>query len=323
MKAIVQDKYGAPQDVLELQETDKPTIGDDNVLVRVHAAGVHIGDWLTINGLPYLIRLMGFGLTKPKNSVPGMEFAGHVEAVGNNVGKLQPGDEVFGWCEGAFAEYVSVSQDALVPKPANVTFEQAAAVPISGFTALQAVRDQGKVESGQQVLVIGASGGVGTYAVQIAKSFGAEVTGVCSTRNVDMVRSIGADHVIDYAQEDIAQSGQRYDVILDMAGNRSLSDLRGALTPKGTLVIVGGSGGRWLMGFGRTLRAVALSPFVSQNLRQFMSAENREDLVALKELIESGEVTPVIDRTYPLSEAAEAVGHVGERHTRGKTVITA
>jgi NADPH:quinone reductase-like Zn-dependent oxidoreductase len=323
MKAIVQDKYGAPQDVLELQETDKPTIGDDNVLVRVHAAGVHIGDWLTINGLPYLIRLMGFGLTKPKNSVPGMEFAGHVEAVGNNVGKLQPGDEVFGWCEGAFAEYVSVSQDALVPKPANVTFEQAAAVPISGFTALQAVRDQGKVESGQQVLVIGASGGVGTYAVQIAKSFGAEVTGVCSTRNVDMVRSIGADHVIDYAQEDIAQSGQRYDVILDMAGNRSLSDLRGALTPKGTLVIVGGSGGRWLMGFGRTLRAVALSPFVSQNLRQFMSTENREDLVALKELIESGEVTPVIDRTYPLSEAAEAVGHVGERHTRGKTVITA
>jgi NADPH:quinone reductase-like Zn-dependent oxidoreductase len=323
MKAIVQDKYGAPQDVLELQETDKPTIGDDNVLVRVHAAGVHIGDWLTINGLPYLIRLMGFGLTKPKNSVPGMEFAGHVEAVGNNVGKLQPGDEVFGWCEGAFAEYVSVSQDALVPKPANVTFEQAAAVPISGFTALQAVRDQGKVESGQQVLVIGASGGVGTYAVQIAKSFGAEVTGVCSTRNVDMVRSIGADHVIDYAQEDIAQSGQRYDVILDMAGNRSLSDLRGALTPKGTLVIVGGSGGRWLMGFGRTLRAVALSPFVSQNLRQFMSTEDREDLVALKELIESGEVTPVIDRTYPLSEAAEAVGHVGERHTRGKTVITA
>jgi NADPH:quinone reductase-like Zn-dependent oxidoreductase len=323
MKAIVQDKYGAPQDVLELQETDKPTIGDDNVLVRVHAAGVHIGDWLTINGLPYLIRLMGFGLTKPKNSVPGMEFAGHVEAVGNNVGNLQPGDEVFGWCEGAFAEYVSVSQDALVPKPANVTFEQAAAVPISGFTALQAVRDQGKVESGQQVLVIGASGGVGTYAVQIAKSFGAEVTGVCSTRNVDMVRSIGADHVIDYAQEDIAQSGQRYDVILDMAGNRSLSDLRGALTPKGTLVIVGGSGGRWLMGFGRTLRAVALSPFVSQNLRQFMSTENREDLVALKELIESGEVTPVIDRTYPLSEAAEAVGHVGERHTRGKTVITA
>jgi NADPH:quinone reductase-like Zn-dependent oxidoreductase len=323
MKAIVQDKYGAPQDVLELQETDKPTIGDDNVLVRVHAAGVHIGDWLTINGLPYLIRLMGFGLTKPKNSVPGMEFAGHVEAVGNNVGKLQPGDEVFGWCEGAFAEYVSVSQDALVPKPANVTFEQAAAVPISGFTALQAVRDQGKVESGQQVLVIGASGGVGTYAVQIAKSFGAEVTGVCSTRNVDMVRSIGADHVIDYAQEDIAQSGQRYDVILDMAGNRSLSDLRGALTPKGTLVIVGGSGGRWLMGFGRTLRAVALSPFVSQNLRQFMSTENREDLVALKELIESGEVTPVIDRTYALSEAAEAVGHVGERHTRGKTVITA
>jgi 2-desacetyl-2-hydroxyethyl bacteriochlorophyllide A dehydrogenase len=322
MKAIVQDKYGAPQDVLEFQETEKPTIGDDDVLVRVHAAGVHIGDWLTINGLPYLIRLMGYGLAKPKNSVPGMEVAGHVEAVGNNVGKFQPGDEVFGWCEGAFAEYVSVSQDALVPKPADVTFEQAAAVPISGFTALQAVRDQGKVEPGQQVLVIGASGGVGTYAVQIAKSFGAEVTGVCSTRNVDMVRSIGADHVIDYTKEEITQGGHRYDVILDMAGNRSVSDLRGALTPNGTLVIVGGSGGRWLMGFGRTLRAVALSPFVSQNLRQFMSATTKEDLVALKELIETGDVTPVIDRTYPLSEAAEAVGHVGERHTQGKTVIT-
>ncbi len=321
MKAITQDEYGAPEDVLMLKQMEKPTVGDDDVLVRVRAAGVHIGDWLVASGLPYVIRL-GYGLSKPKTSVPGMEVAGIVETVGKNVKQFRSGDEVFGFCRGGFAEYASVSQSALALKPANTTFEQAAVVPISGFTALQAIRDQAEVQPGQKVLIIGASGGVGTYAVQIAKACGADVTGVCSARNVDMVRSIGADHVIDYTREDVAQSGKRYDVILDMAGNRSLSDLRGALTPNGTLVIVGGSGGRWLMGFGRTLRAVALSPFVSQNLRQFMSKERGEDLITLKELIEDGKVTPVIDRTFPLSEAPEAVAYVGQRHAQGKTVVT-
>lgn len=322
MKAITQGEYGAPAEVLRFQEIEQPTIGDDDVLVRVQAAGVHIGDWLVTSGLPYIVRLMGYGARRPKTKVPGMELAGQVEAVGKNVKQFQPGDEVFGFGTGAFAEYASISQDALVLKPANVTFEQAAAVPISAFTALQAVRDKAEVKPGQKVLIIGASGGVGTYAVQIAKAFGGEVTGVCSTRNVDMVRSIGADHVIDYTQEDITQSGERYDVILDMAGNRSLSELRSALTSEGTLVIVGGSGGRWLMGFGRTLRAVALSPFVSQNLRQFMSSTNKEDLVTLKELIEDGKVAPVVDRAFPLSETPEAIAYVGRRHTQGKTVVT-
>ena len=321
MNAIVQDTYGAPNDVLQFQETDRPTIGDDDVLVRVHAAGVHIGDWLVGSGLPYLVRL-GYGLTKPKHSIPGMEFAGTVESVGNNVTRFQPGDEVFGWGTGAFAEYVSIEQDALVRKPTNATFTEAAAVPISGFTALQAIRDIGEVQAGDSVLVIGASGGVGTYAVQIAKAYGAEVTGVCSTRNVDMVRSIGADHVIDYTKEDIDKDEKRYDVILDTAGNRSLSTLRNTLSATGTLVIVGGSGGRWLMGVGRSLRATATSPFVSQNLRMFLSSTNRDDLTALKDLIESGEVSPVIDRTFPLSDGAAALTHVGGRHTRGKTVIT-
>jgi 2-desacetyl-2-hydroxyethyl bacteriochlorophyllide A dehydrogenase len=322
MKAITQEEYGTPGDVLRLREIEKPTIGGDEVLVRVQATGIHIGDWLVTSGVPHLIRLMGYGLRKPKTNVPGTEFAGSVEAVGKNVKQFRSGDEVFGFGTGGFAEYASVSQDAFVLKPANATFEQAAAVPISGFTALQAIRDQGKVQPGQKVLIIGASGGVGTYAVQIAKAFGAEVTGVCSTRNVDMVRSIGADHVIDYTKESITQSGQRYDVILDMAGNRSISELRGALTHEGTLVIVGGTGGRFLMGFGRTLRAVAMSPFVSQNLRQFMSSTNKDDLVVLKELIEDGKVTPVVDKTFPLEDTAAALSYVGQRHTRGKTVIT-
>jgi 2-desacetyl-2-hydroxyethyl bacteriochlorophyllide A dehydrogenase len=321
MRAITQDTYGAPNDVLEFNETDMPVVGDDDVLVRVHAAGVHIGDWLVGSGLPYMIRL-GYGLTKPKQRIPGMELAGTVEEIGKNVKQFHTGDEVFGWGTGAFAEYVSVDQGALVLKPTNATFIEAAAVPISGFTALQAVRDIGDVQAGDSVLVIGASGGVGTYAVQIAKAHGAEVTGVCSTRNVDMVRSIGADHVIDYTKEDISDAGKRYDVIFDMAGNRDLSTLRGALSPTGTLVMVGGSGGPLLMGVGRSLRATATSPFVSQRLRMFLSSTNREDLVALKDLIESGKVKPVIDGTYPLSETAAALTHVGNRHTRGKTVIT-
>ena len=320
MKAIVQDTYGAPNDVVELRETETPVIGDDDVLVRVHAAGIHIGDWLVGSGIPYMIRL-GYGLTKPRHRIPGTEFAGTVENVGNSVTQFRSGDEVFGWGTGVFAEYASIQQDALVLKPTNATFTEAAAVPISGFTALQAVRDIGEVHAGDSVLVIGASGGVGTYAVQIAKAFGAEVTGVCSTRNVDMVRSIGADHVIDYTKDDISHGGKRYDVILDTAGNRTLSTLREALSSSGTLVIVGGSGGPWLMGVGRSLRATATSPFVSQRLRMFLASSNRDDLATLRDLIESGSVTPVIDRTYPLSEAGAALAHVGGRHTRGKTVI--
>ena len=320
MKAIVYYKYGSP-DVLELQEIDKPVVESDDVLVRVQAASIHAGDWLLVRGQPYFVR-MGTGLLKPKNNVAGTDVAGHVEAVGKNVTQFQPGDEVFGWCNGGFAEYACAGENNFVPKPANLTFEQAATVPTSAFTALQALRDAGKVQPGQKVLIIGASGGVGTFAVQIAKSFGAEVSGMCSTRNVDMVRSIGADQVIDYTREDFTKSGQRYDLILDMAGNRSLSHLRRALTPNGTLVLVGGRGGPWLMGIGRTVRALVLSPFVSQRLPFFVSMRNNEDLVVLKELIESGKLTPVIDRTYPLSETPEAVGYVDEGHARGKVVIT-
>lgn len=320
MKAIVRDKYGSP-DVLELRDIDKPVVGDLDALVRVHSAGVHIGDSLVMRGLPYIARA-GYGLFKPKNRVPGMEVAGHVEAVGKNVKQFQSGDEVFGWCHGAFAEYVSVAEDRLALKPANLTFEQAAAVPISGFAALQALRDTGQVRSDHKVLIIGASGGVGTLAVQIAKSYGAEVTGVCSTGNVDMVRNVGADCVIDYTREDFADGRRQYDVIVDIAGNRSLSLLRRALTRQGTLVIVGGSGGPWLMGTERTLRALALSPFVRQRLRAFFSAPKKADLIVLKELIEAGKVTPVIDRTYPLSEVSEAIRYLETRHARGKVVIT-
>jgi NADPH:quinone reductase-like Zn-dependent oxidoreductase len=320
MKAIVHSRYGAP-DVLELKDIDQPVVNADAVLVRVHAAAVGKGDWLTVGGLPYVARLR-YGLPKPRHPVPGFDVAGRIEAVGRKVTRLQPGDEVFGWCEGSFAEYASVPEGQLVLKPANLSFEQAAAVPISGFAALQALRDTGGVQPGQQVVIIGASGGVGSFAVQLAKAFGAEVTGVCSTKSVDLVRSIGADHVIDYTQEDFTRTGQRYDLILEMAGNRSLADLRRALTPKGTLVLVGGSGGRWFMGTGRTLRAVVLSRFVRQRLRSFFSKPKRADLVVLKELIEAGKVTPVIDRTFPLREAPEAIRHVGERSTQGKTVIT-
>jgi NADPH:quinone reductase-like Zn-dependent oxidoreductase len=320
MKAIVHSRYGPP-DVLELKAIDQPVINDDDVLVRVHAAAVGKGDWLTVQGLPYVARLR-YGLPKPKHSVPGLDVAGRVEAVGSNVTRHQPGDAVFGWCDGSFAEYASVPQGQLAAKPTNLTFEQAAAVPISGFAALQALRDTGGVQPGQQVVIIGASGGVGSYAVQLAKAYGATVTGVCSTKSVDLVRSIGADHVIDYTQQDFTRSGQRYDLILEMAGNRSLADLRRALTPKGTLVLVGGSGGKWFMGTGRTLRAVVVSPFVGQRLRSFFSKPRGADLVVLQELLEAGKVTPVIDRTFPLTEAAEAIRHVGERSTQGKTVIT-
>jgi len=321
VKAIVQHEYGSA-DVLEFSEIDKPEIGDEEVLVGVRAAGIHIGDWLVMNGLPYVIRAMGYGLGKPKNKVLGTDVAGRIEEIGENVTQFQLGDEVFGWGTGAFAEYAAVSEEALVLKPANVTFEQAAAVPVSAFAALEGVRDEGEVQPGQKVLVIGASGGVGSFSVQIAKSWGAEVTGVASTRNLEMVRSIGADTVIDYTHDEITEGGQHYDVIIDTAGNRSLSELRRALTPQGTLVVVGGSGGRWLMGSGRSLRAMMLSPFVSQTLRTFISTPNRKDLLELKGFVESEEVTPVIDRTYPLDHVADAMRYIGERHTQGKTVIT-
>ena len=320
MQAIVHSRYGPP-DALALKDIDQPMVNDDAVLVRVHAAAVGKGDWLTVKGLPYIARLR-YGLPNPKHPVPGFDVAGRIEAVGPNVTQLQPGAAVFGWCDGAFAEYASVPKDQLVLKPANLSFEQAAAVPISGFAALQALRNTGQVQPGQQVVIIGASGGVGSFAVQLAKAFGAEVTGVCSTQSLEMVRSIGADHLIDYTQQDFTRTGQRYDLILEMAGNRSLADLRRALTPKGTLVLVGGSGGRWFMGTGRTIRAVLVSPFVGQRLRSFFSKPRGEDLVVLQELLEAGKLTPVIDRTFPLSETAEAIRYVGERSTQGKTVIT-
>ncbi len=322
MKAIVYTEYGSP-DVLELRDIDEPEIADDEVLVHVHAAGVDRGVWHIMTGLPYPIRLAGYGLRAPKNPVIGSDVAGVVEAVGKSVSRFQPGDEVFGIGKGSYAEYVCAREDKLARKPANLTFEQAAVVAISGLTALQGLRDHGRVESGQEVLVIGASGGVGTYAVQIAKAFGAQVTGVCSTTKVDMVRSIGADHVIDYTREDFAEGEQRYDLILDIGGNSSLARLRHALTPRGTLVITGGeTDGRWLGGTDRQLRALVLSRFVGQKLGTFVSSENHEDMIVLKDLIESGKVAPVIDRTYPLSEVPEAIRYLEEGHAQGKIVIT-
>ncbi len=315
MKAIVQDAYGAADAVLELQEIDKPAVKDDEVRVRVHAASVHIGDWLIMRGDLYVLRL-ATGLLRPKQRVPGGDIAGTVEAVGNDVKRFQPGDEVFGWCQGGFAEFASAAEDHFVLKPANVTFEQAAAVGGSAFTALHAVRDQAKVQPGQKVLINGASGGVGTFSVQMAKSFGAEVTGVCSTRNVFTVRSIGADHVIDYTQEDFTQSGQRYDFILDIAGNRSLSDYRRVLTPDGTLIPIGGPAS-----LSRPLKMFVVSLFVRQQGRPFVSMANSDDLVVLKKLVDSGDIKPVIDRTYPLSETPEALRYIGEGHARGKIVI--
>ncbi|MGH3875562.1 MAG: NAD(P)-dependent alcohol dehydrogenase [Actinophytocola sp.] len=323
MRAIVQDEYGEALDVLRLAEIGRPEIADDEVLVRVHAAGVDRGVWHIMAGLPYPLRLAGYGVRTPKTRVRGAEFAGRVEAVGNDVTAVRPGDDVYGIAEGSFAEYAVVKQHKIAPKPKNLSYEQAAAAPISALTALQGLRDSGRVQAGQHVLVIGASGGVGTFAVQIAKAFGAEVTGVCRTAKLDLVRSLGADHVIDYTREDITSRGQRYDVILDIGGHRSLTHLRRALTPHGTLVIVGSeTGGRWLGGFDRSLRAPVLSLFVGQNLRMLASSENARDLVALTELVESGTVTPAVERTFPLSETPAAIQHMVEGHAHGKIVIT-
>jgi NADPH:quinone reductase-like Zn-dependent oxidoreductase len=323
MKAIVQDRYGPP-DVLELREVDKPVVADHEVLIRVHAAAVNARDWHVMRGDPYMARLvLGFG--RPKAKIRGTDFAGRVEAVGKDVKRFRPGDEVFGEADGAFAEYVCAPDDVVEPKPANLTFEQAAVVPLAGNTALMGLRDLGGVQPGQKVLVNGASGGVGTFAVQIAKSFGAEVTGVCSTRNVDLVRSLGADHVIDYTREDFTGNGQRYDVVLDLVGNRSLTECRRALTPAGTLVLSGGgvSGGGSLVGpMGLILRGQALSRFVRHRLLVLTATPSKENLAALRELAESGKITPVIDRTYPLSEVPEAIRYLEVEHARAKVVIT-
>jgi NADPH:quinone reductase-like Zn-dependent oxidoreductase len=325
MTAIVQDEYGPePEAVLRLERIDSPTIGENEVLVRVQAASVDRGTWHVMAGLPYPIRLAGFGFRKPKYANPGRSLAGTVEAIGTDVAGFNPGDAVFGIGAGSFAEYAAVGTGKLAPKPANLSFEQAAAVPVSGLTALQAVRDHGRVEAGQRVMIVGASGGVGTFAVQVAKAFGAEVTGVCSTAKVDMVRALGADHVIDYSHEDFADGSRRYDAILDIGGNRRLSDLRRALTPRGRLVIVGGeTDGRWLGGSDRQLRALALSPFLSQKLGTFVASENAEDLIVLRDLIEAGKLAPAVDRTYPLSEVPAALRYLLDGHARGKVVISA
>jgi NADPH:quinone reductase-like Zn-dependent oxidoreductase len=321
MKAIVQDTYGT-SDVLQLRDIGVPGIGDDDALIQVRAAGVEIGTWHVMAGKPYLLRIMGFGLRKPKVLVRGRDVAGVVEAVGENVIRFRPGDEVFGTADGSFAEYASAPEPRLAMKPANLTFEQAAVVPISGGTALQALR-KGNVQPGKKVVVVGASGGVGSFAVQLAKAFGAEVTGVASTSKIDFVRSLGADGVIDYTREDFADGTRTWDLIIDTGGRRSLSGLRRALTPEGTLVIVGGEGGgAWLGGFDRNLRSGLVSMFVSQHLTMLASKERWEDFDVLRELIEDGKVTPVIDRTYPLTEAHEAIDYIVDGHARGKVAIT-
>lgn len=322
MRAIVQDSYGSA-DTLRLAQIAQPQIAEDEVLVQVRAAGLDRGTWHMMAGQPYLLRVLGFGFRAPKNRVPGLDVAGTVVEVGSGVTKFSMGDEVFGISRGSFAQYAAVREDKLARKPANLTFEQAAVVPISAGTALQALSDVGKVAPGQRVLIIGASGGVGSYAVQLAKAFEAEVTGVCSTSKLDYVRSLGADHALDYTTQDFADGGTTYDLILDLAGNSSLSRLRSALTPAGTLVIVGGEdGGRLTGGFGRSLRAPLLSPFVRQRLTMLASKERSSDQERLTTFIEAGKVSPSIDRTYPLERVAEAMRHLEAGDVRGKVVIT-
>jgi NADPH:quinone reductase-like Zn-dependent oxidoreductase len=322
MKAIVQDRYGSA-DVLEFKDIEEPVVGDDDVLIRVHAAGCGPDVWHLMTGMPYMARL-AIGLRTPKLPVLGWDVAGTVEAVGSNVTGIQPGDEVMGTTKGSFAELAIAKADDLVPKPAGLSFEEAGALPISGITALRAIRDEGHVQPGQTVLVIGAAGGVGSLAVQIAKAYDAKVTAVSSTSKEDLVRSFGADDVIDYTREDFTDGSRRWDVIIDTAGRRPLSQLRRALTPKGTLVIVGGDGGgRWTGGFFRgMLRAPVVSLFTGQRLRGLATKVKREDLIALTELIAAGTLKPVIGRTYPLIEAPDAIRYLEEGHSRGKIVIT-
>ena len=331
MKAIVRNRYGSP-DVLELQEVEKPGLADESVLVRVRAASVNRGDWYSLTGTPYVAR-MQLGLLKPKSNRLGIDFAGTVEAVGRDVTQFRPGDEVFGGGEGAFAEYVCVRAAAplrrrfpsfiVAPKPANFTFEAAAAVPVAALTALQGLRDKGQLQSGKRVLINGASGGVGTFAVQIARALGAEVTGVCSTRNVELVRSLGADHVIDYTREDFTRSDRRYDLMLDVAGSRSWSECRRVLNPQATLVIVGAPKGNHLIGPLSHIVKVRLAALrSSQKVVFFVANMNKADIEVLRELLETGKVIPVIDRRYELSETAEALRYMGEGHAQGKVVLT-
>ena len=325
MKAVVYTNYGSP-DVLEIRDIKKPVPNDDQVLIKVRAASINPLDWHFMEGTPYIMRAIGVGLRKPKDPRLGVDYAGTVEAVGKNVTQFKPGDEVLGGKSGAFAEYVCARADrAIVLKPANITFEQAASVPIAAITALQGLRDKGKIQPGQKVLINGASGGVGTFAVQIAKSFGADVTGVCSTRNLDMVRSLGADHVIDYTKEDFTKNGQRYDLILDNVGTQPLSAFRRVLNPNGILVMIGGGGpndGGLIGPLGRPVKALLLSPFISQKMGMLMAELNKKDLTILGDLMQSGKVTPVIDRTYPLSQIAEAIRYLEQGHARGKVIIT-
>ncbi|MDP9178403.1 MAG: NAD(P)-dependent alcohol dehydrogenase [Gemmatimonadota bacterium] len=321
MKAIVYSSYGPP-DVLRLEDIPKPTPGDDEVVIQVRASTVNPADWHFMRGTPYLIRLTS-GLSKPRITQLGIDVAGEVETVGRNVVQFKPGDHVFGWCRGAFAEFTRIPASAIVTKPANVTFEQVACVPVAAVTALQGLRDKGRIQPGQKVLINGASGGVGTFAVQIAKSFGAEVTGVCSTGNVEMVQSIGADRVIDYTRENFTEGEQRYDLILDNAGNHSLSAVRRVLRPKGRYVQVGGPDkGQWVGPMTAPLKAVVFSRFVSQKFVMFIASGNRDDMTTLSDLMQAGKVTPVIDRRYALSEVADAIRYLEEGHARGKVVIT-
>jgi NADPH:quinone reductase-like Zn-dependent oxidoreductase len=321
MRAIVRDGYGSP-DMLQLREVDRPQPGEGDVLVRVHAASVNPADWYAMMGTPWITRPQS-GLRRPRSSRVGLDLAGVVAAVGGGVTRLTPGDEVFGAGTGTLAEYTAAPEAGLVVKPANVSFEQAAAVPVAGLTALQGLRDRGRVRPGQQVLINGASGGVGTFAVQLAKAFGGEVTAVCSTRNLDQARSLGADQVIDYTQEDFTRTGRRYDLLLDIAGSRSWSGCRRVLTPHGTLVLVGApKGGRLLGPLGHILRVRLASLRASQKMTFFISKERTEDLTALGELLEAGTVTPVVERTYALAETADAFRYLGEGHARGKLVVT-
>ncbi len=324
MKAIAQDRYGSP-DALEIREVERPLVGEHDVLVRVEAASANPYDLHFMRGLPYIVRgaaSAGFGIRGPKLPIRGRDLSGQVEAIGKNVTQLRPGDEVYGVWQGTFAGYACASERELAPRPANLTYAQAASMPVAATTALRAIRDHGRVKPGQAVLVNGASGGVGTFAVQIAKAFGAEVTGVCSTRNVELVRSIGADHVIDYTAEDFTRGPKRYDLILDLVGNHSVSACRRALEPRGTLLLSHGGRSKWIGPFGQILRAVVASRFGSQKLFAFTAHVTTEDLVALRDLADDGKVTPVIDRTYPLGESPNAMRHLEAGHARGKVVIT-
>jgi NADPH:quinone reductase-like Zn-dependent oxidoreductase len=320
VKATVHQQYGSP-DLLGFEDVAKPVPGDNEVLVKVRAASVNPLDWHTVRGTPYPLRI-GNGFDAPKKALIGVDVAGQVEEVGSMVARVRPGDEVFGVCHGAFAEYACAKADRIALKPGRISFEQAAAIPVAGLTALQGLRDRGRLERGQTVLIVGASGGVGTFAVQIARWLGADVTAVCSTRNVELVRSIGANHVIDYTSEDFTRRELQYDVILDMAGTHPLSALRRVLTRRGTCVVVGAPSGRWIAGPDRFIKALLLSPFVSQRMVPFIASPNTKDLMVLKDLVESGDVTPVIDRTYRLKEVPEALRYLEQGHARGKVVIT-